>query len=99
MHCINSSFNSDCFIEEPCAGKPQARFCGGYHSIETNFNLNNGVNVMVSTRLDKIILGAQATKKFVEIEEVASLAYYLCSKEAASITGTSLSMDGGWTSQ
>jgi len=49
--------------------------------------------------IDKIILGAQATKKFVEIEEVASLAYYLCSKEAASITGTSLSMDGGWTSQ
>jgi 3-hydroxybutyrate dehydrogenase len=48
---------------------------------------------------DKIILGAQATKKFVEIEEVASLAYYLCSTEAASITGTSLSMDGGWTSQ
>jgi len=49
--------------------------------------------------IDKIILGAQATKKFVEIEEVASLAYYLCSTEAASITGTSLSMDGGWTSQ
>lgn len=48
---------------------------------------------------DKIILGAQATKKFVEIEEIASLAYYLCSTEAASITGTSLSMDGGWTSQ
>ena len=34
------SFDSECFIEEPCAGKPQARFCGGYHSIETNFNLN-----------------------------------------------------------
>ena len=49
--------------------------------------------------IDKIILGAQATKKFVEIEEVASLVYYLCSNEAASITGTSLSMDGGWTSQ
>ncbi len=49
--------------------------------------------------IDKIILGAQATGKFVEIEEVASLVYYLCSTEAASITGTSLSMDGGWTSQ
>ncbi|GAB4164216.1 MAG: 3-hydroxybutyrate dehydrogenase [Rickettsiaceae bacterium] len=49
--------------------------------------------------IDKIILGAQATKKFVEIEEVASLAYYLCTNEAASITGASLSMDGGWTSQ
>ncbi len=40
MQCINSSFNSECFIEEPCAGKPQARFCGGYHNIQTNFNLN-----------------------------------------------------------
>ena len=40
MQCINSSFDSKCFIEEPCAGKPQARFCGGYHSIKTNFNLN-----------------------------------------------------------
>ena len=40
MQCINSSSDSECFIEEPCAGKPQARFCGGYHSIETNFNLN-----------------------------------------------------------
>lgn len=41
MQCINySSFNSECSIEEPCAGKPQARFCGGYHSIKTNFNLN-----------------------------------------------------------
>lgn len=39
MQCINSSCNSECFIEEPCAGKSQARFCGGYHSSETNFNL------------------------------------------------------------
>ncbi|PCJ24941.1 MAG: SDR family oxidoreductase [Rickettsiales bacterium] len=46
-----------------------------------------------------VLLAAQATKKFVEIEEIASLAHYLCSKEAASITGTALSMDGGWTSQ
>lgn len=40
MQYIKSSFNSKCFIEEPCAGKPQARFCRGYHSITTNFNLN-----------------------------------------------------------
>lgn len=23
------------YIEEPCVGKPQARFCEGYHSNET----------------------------------------------------------------
>jgi 3-hydroxybutyrate dehydrogenase len=49
--------------------------------------------------IKNVLLGAQATKKFVEIEEIASLAYYLCSSSAASITGTALSMDGGWTSQ
>ncbi|RTK92508.1 MAG: 3-hydroxybutyrate dehydrogenase [Rickettsiales bacterium] len=49
--------------------------------------------------VEKIILGSQATKKFVEIEELAGLAYFLCSNEAASITGTALPIDGGWTTQ
>ncbi len=44
-----------------------------------------------------VLLAAQPTKKFVGIEEVAGLAAYLCSKEAASITGALLSIDGGWT--
>ena len=43
------------------------------------------------------LLAAQPTKRFVTPEEVASLALYLCSDGAASITGTNLSMDGGWT--
>jgi len=29
MHCIHSSYYGECFIEEPCVGKPQARFRGG----------------------------------------------------------------------
>jgi 3-hydroxybutyrate dehydrogenase len=45
-----------------------------------------------------ILLGSQPTKKFVTPEQVASLAVYLCSEGAASITGANLSMDGGWTS-
>lgn len=49
--------------------------------------------------IDKVILGAQATKKFVEIEEIASLAHYLSSHQAASITGIALPIDGGWTAQ
>ena len=44
-----------------------------------------------------ILLGSQPTKKFVTPEQVASLAVYLCSESAASITGANLSMDGGWT--
>ncbi|RAI03326.1 3-hydroxybutyrate dehydrogenase [Acuticoccus sediminis] len=44
-----------------------------------------------------VLLAAQPTKEFVTVEQVASLAVYLCTDGAASITGTLLSMDGGWT--
>jgi 3-hydroxybutyrate dehydrogenase len=46
-----------------------------------------------------VLLAAQPTKEFVTIEQVASLAVYLASDAAASITGTTVSMDGGWTAQ
>ena len=44
-----------------------------------------------------VLLAAQPTKKFVGVDEVAGLAAYLCTDEAASITGAVLSIDGGWT--
>ena len=44
-----------------------------------------------------VLLEAQPTKQFVTIEQVAGLAYFLCTPDAASITGTMLSIDGGWT--
>ena len=47
----------------------------------------------------KIILERQPSKAFVKIEEVAALAAFLASGDAASITGTTLSVDGGWTAQ
>jgi len=46
-----------------------------------------------------VLLKAQPTKKFVTIEEVAALAVFLCSDSAASITGSSQSIDGGWVAQ
>ena len=46
---------------------------------------------------EDVILAAQPTKEFVTVEEVASLAVYLCSDGAKQITGALLSMDGGWT--
>lgn len=46
-----------------------------------------------------VLLAAQPTKQFVTVEQVAGLALYLASEAAASITGTTVSMDGGWTAQ
>lgn len=46
-----------------------------------------------------VLLKAQPTKKFVTVEQLGEAVLFLCSDAAASITGTSLSMDGGWTAQ
>ena len=46
-----------------------------------------------------VLLAAQPTKEFVTVEQVAGLAVFLCSDEAASITGTVMPIDGGWTAQ
>ncbi len=46
-----------------------------------------------------VLLAAQPTKNFVTVDEMAALAVFLCSDGAASITGTALPVDGGWTAQ
>ena len=46
-----------------------------------------------------VLLAAQPTKKFVTVEQVAALTAFLCSDDAASITGAVLPIEGGWTAQ
>ena len=46
-----------------------------------------------------VLLAAQPTKEFVTVDQVAALAVYLCSDDAAQITGANLSIDGGWTAE
>ena len=44
-----------------------------------------------------VLLAAQPTKQFVTTEQVAGTALFLCSDSAASITGTNIMVEGGWT--
>jgi 3-hydroxybutyrate dehydrogenase len=41
----------------------------------------------------------QPSKRFATPEQIGGLALFLCSDDAREITGTSLSVDGGWTAQ
>lgn len=49
--------------------------------------------------MNDVLLAGQPTKQFVTVEQVAAMALYLCRDEAAAITGTNISIDGGWTAQ
>ncbi|MCW5751421.1 MAG: 3-hydroxybutyrate dehydrogenase [Alphaproteobacteria bacterium] len=44
-----------------------------------------------------VLLAHQPTKKFATVEEMGALACFLASDLAASVTGTAIPVDGGWT--
>ena len=39
----------------------------------------------------------QPSLKFIKKEDIAAMIYFLCSKEADQVTGSNISLDGGWT--
>ena len=47
--------------------------------------------------INDVLLHAQPTKKFVQIDAVAALATFLAGDGAASITGAIMPIDRGWT--
>ena len=49
--------------------------------------------------LSEVLLAKQPTRKFVQPEEVAALAVFLCRDEAQNINGANYSIDGGWTAE
>ncbi|MFZ5617434.1 MAG: 3-hydroxybutyrate dehydrogenase [Pseudomonadota bacterium] len=49
--------------------------------------------------IQKVILEAQPTKKFVTIEDVGALAVFLAGPNAGSITGAAHQIDGGWVAK
>jgi 3-hydroxybutyrate dehydrogenase len=46
-----------------------------------------------------VLLKAQPNKRFAQTSEIGALTAFLCSEGAASITGASIPVDGGWTAQ
>lgn len=44
-----------------------------------------------------VLLAQQPNKRFATVEELGALTVFLASEAAASITGTALAVDGGWT--
>jgi 3-hydroxybutyrate dehydrogenase len=49
------------------------------------------------TVIRDVMLTRQPSKEFATVEQLGGLAVFLCSDAATQITGTTLSMDGGWT--
>ena len=49
------------------------------------------------TAIREVLLERQPSKEFATTDELGGTALFLCSDDAAQITGTTISVDGGWT--
>lgn len=49
--------------------------------------------------MKKVMLAPQPIQRFIQPEEIAEMAFYLCGDMARSITGAAISIDGGWTAK
>ena len=49
------------------------------------------------TVIKQVLLDRQPSKEFATVEQLGGTAAFLCSDAAAQITGTTISVDGGWT--
>jgi 3-hydroxybutyrate dehydrogenase len=49
------------------------------------------------TVIREVLLERQPSKQFATVEQVGGTTVFLCSDAAAQITGTAISVDGGWT--
>ncbi len=54
-------------------------------------------NMDRETVIREVMLARQPTREFATTEQIGDIVAFLCSEAAAQITGTPLSVDGGWT--
>ena len=54
-------------------------------------------NMDRETVIREVMLDRQPSRQFATVEEIGGTAVFLCSDAAAQITGTTISVDGGWT--
>ena len=47
--------------------------------------------------VEKVLLDRQPSKQFATVEQMGGVVVFLCSPAAEQITGTTISVDGGWT--
>ena len=47
--------------------------------------------------IEKVLLERQPSKEFATVEQLGGTCVFLASDAAAQITGTTISVDGGWT--
>lgn len=51
------------------------------------------------TVIRDVMLARQPTHEFATVDQIGGTVVFLCSEAAAQITGTTISVDGGWTAQ
>ncbi|WP_417721644.1 3-hydroxybutyrate dehydrogenase [Salipiger sp.] len=54
-------------------------------------------NLSEEEAVEQVILARQPSKQFATVEQIGGTAVFLCSDAAEQITGTTISVDGGWT--
>jgi 3-hydroxybutyrate dehydrogenase len=54
-------------------------------------------NMDRETVIREVMLARQPSREFATIEQIGGTVAFLCSDDAAQITGTTISVDGGWT--
>ena len=56
-------------------------------------------NISIKEAEIKLLSEKQPAKKFVQVHQIGNMVKYLCSDDASTITGSSISIDGGWTAK